>query len=268
MDTSSKNATNDLATTPVAVSAAAPVAVLVCDSQPLTVEGIRAVLSATSDLRVTGVCDGLALCREIARRQRPDLVLVDKAMGMQAVMDCIQDMRLADQDLEKLLVDNPGYTPTDARMFPVASRHRPMPKVIVWGVSITEAEALRFLQAGARGILRKTTAPSNLLTCLRTVQGGKNWMEDSVFREQPREERHSRSELTPRESQVMELVEHGLKNREIARELGIRPGTVKIHLKHIFEKTGVRGRYGLALTGLRQKGVLAMDRRYEGIEAR
>ena len=48
----------------------------------------------------------------------------------------------------------------------------------------------------------------------------------------------------------MELVEQGLKNREIGRDLGIRPGTVKIHLKHIFEKTGVRGRYGLALSGL------------------
>ena len=57
---------------------------------------------------------------------------------------------------------------------------------------------------------------------------------------------------------MLELVEQGLKNKEIARELGIRPGTVKIHLKHIFEKTGVRGRYGLALTGLKEKGVLEM----------
>ena len=40
------------------------------------------------------------------------------------------------------------------------------------------------------------------------------------------------------------------------RELGIRIGTVKIHLKHIFEKTGVRGRYGLALCGLKEKGAL------------
>ena len=66
----------------------------------------------------------------------------------------------------------------------------------------------------------------------------------------------------------MELVEHGLKNREIARELWIRPGTVKIHLKHIFEKTGVRGRYGLALTGLRQKGMLSVERPYEAAMAR
>ena len=57
---------------------------------------------------------------------------------------------------------------------------------------------------------------------------------------------------------VMELVEQGFKNREIAQELGIRPGTVKIHLKHIFEKTGVRGRHGLALNGLRQKGVISL----------
>jgi two-component system nitrate/nitrite response regulator NarL len=81
-------------------------------------------------------------------------------------------------------------------------------------------------------------------------------MEDTLFREAPRPDRYPRSELTPREQQVLELVEQGLKNKEIARELGIRPGTVKIHLKHIFEKTGVRGRYGLALTGLRQKGGL------------
>jgi DNA-binding CsgD family transcriptional regulator len=66
-----------------------------------------------------------------------------------------------------------------------------------------------------------------------------------------------RSPLTARELQIAELVENGLKNRDIGRALGIQTGTVKIHLKHIFEKTGVRGRYGLALTGLRRKGTLA-----------
>jgi DNA-binding NarL/FixJ family response regulator len=235
-------------------------AVLLCESQPLTVEGVRAVLASTGDLRVTGVCENLALCREISRRQRPDVVLIDKALGVQAVMDWIQDLRLADQDLERLMMAT--GRPGEGIAAP-ASATRTMPKAVVWGVSMTEAEALRFLQAGASGILRKSTSPSNMLNCMRTVVNGKNWMEDSVFREQPREDRHPRSELTPREQQVMELVEQGLKNREIARELGIRPGTVKIHLKHIFEKTGVRGRYGLALTGLRQKGVLSVERQME-----
>jgi len=239
--------------------------VLLCESQPLTVEGMRSVLAGTEDLRVAGACESLTLCREISRRQRPDVVVVDKALGMQAVMDWIQDLRLAEQDLERLMEATSRNADLEA---PLAGPARPLPKVVVWGVSMTEAEALRFLQAGAKGILRKSTAPSNLLSCLRTVVSGKNWMEDSVFRENPREDRHPRSELTPREQQVMELVEHGLKNREIARELGIRPGTVKIHLKHIFEKTGVRGRYGLALTGLRLKGVLAANGSYEPALAR
>jgi two-component system nitrate/nitrite response regulator NarL len=70
--------------------------------------------------------------------------------------------------------------------------------------------------------------------------------------------RSGRSPLTARELQVMELVERGLKNKDIGESLGIRTGTVKIHLKHIFEKTGIRGRYGLAISGLREKGLLAM----------
>lgn len=83
-------------------------------------------------------------------------------------------------------------------------------------------------------------------------------MEDSVFRDSTRPEGYPRSELTAREHQVLELVEQGFKNKEIALELGIRPGTVKIHLKHIFEKTGVRGRYGLAISGLRDKGLVSI----------
>jgi two-component system, NarL family, nitrate/nitrite response regulator NarL len=125
-------------------------------------------------------------------------------------------------------------------------------------VSITEAEALRFLQSGAKGILRKTSDVATVIACLEAVASGSSWMADSVFRDTHRMERQHRSELTPREQQVLELVEQGMKNKEIARDLGIRPGTVKIHLKHIFEKTGVRGRYGLALSVMREKGMLEL----------
>ena len=65
--------------------------------------------------------------------------------------------------------------------------------------------------------------------------------------------------MTAREQQVLGLVEQGCRNKEIAYELGIRPGTVKIHLKHIFEKTGVRGRYGLALNVLRDRTVATVQ---------
>lgn len=210
---------------------------LICDSQPVTAAGIRALLADVPHLFVLPNCDSLTAGRAAVREHTPKIVMLDKALGMQAVLEWITDLRL-----------------TFSR-----EGNRPVPAVVVWGVSMTEAEALRFLQAGARGIVRKTASPEVLVACLEAVAQGRSWMEDTVFRNTPTPERYHRSELTPREQQVMELVEHGLKNREIARELGIRPGTVKIHLKHIFEKTGVRGRYGLALSGMREKGILAVD---------
>ena len=81
-------------------------------------------------------------------------------------------------------------------------------------------------------------------------------MENEVMHDPFLPHRPKRSSLTPRELQVTELVERGYKNKEIGQSLGIRTGTVKIHLKHIFEKTGIRGRYGLAISGLKNKGLL------------
>jgi DNA-binding CsgD family transcriptional regulator len=69
--------------------------------------------------------------------------------------------------------------------------------------------------------------------------------------------RSGHSALTARELQVMELIEQGCRNKDIALALGIRTGTVKIHLMHIFEKAGIRGRYELAISGLKEKGLLA-----------
>src|SRR4029078_2243504 len=123
-----------------------------------------------------------------------------------------------------------------------------------------ESEALRYLKIGAKGIIGKTTDIGTFLCCLESVAEGSTWMEDSLFREAGGYQRATRTDLTRREQEVLELVEQGLRNKEIAAELGIRPGTVKIHLKHIFEKTGVRGRYGLALNGLRDRGSLSLTR--------
>jgi two-component system nitrate/nitrite response regulator NarL len=204
--------------------------VVVCDTQPISAEGLRTLLAAAGDLEFLASLNSLESATHLVTIQRPDIVIVDKGFGMRVVLDWIHDLKLADAS----------------------------PAVTVWGVSMTEAEALRLLQAGAKGIVRKTAGLENILSCLRTVASGRSWMEDCVFRDAGRPERYPRSELTPREHQVLEMVEQGFKNKEIALELGIRPGTVKIHLKHIFEKTGVRGRYGLAINGLKERGLVSM----------
>src|ERR1700733_11277615 len=204
--------------------------VVVCDTQPITAEGLRTLLAASADVEFLASLNTLEAATQLLTARPPDIVVVDRGSGMRVVLVGIHDLK------------RPGAAPA----------------VIVWGVSMTEAEALRLLQSGAKGIVRKTSDLESILSCLRTVASGRSWMEDCVFRDSARQERYPRSELTPREHQVLEMVEQGFKNKEIALELGIRPGTVKIHLKHIFEKTGVRGRYGLAISGLKERGLVSM----------
>jgi two-component system nitrate/nitrite response regulator NarL len=207
----------------------------ICETQPLTVHGLQHLLSATEDLAFGSAHATPAEWMVSVDAEKTDVLIIDKGLGAKTVLDALA-LLPAEHGLARSTV----------------------PAVVVWGMSVTEAEALRFLQSGAKGIIRKSADTATVLACLRAVSQGRSWMQDSVFRESAALEAQVRTDLTPREHQVMELVEQGFKNREIAQELGIRPGTVKIHLKHIFEKTGVRGRHGLALNGLRQKGVISL----------
>lgn len=204
--------------------------VAVCDTEPIAIEGLRSLASATPDLRLVGGETSLVAGMELFRSHTPAVAVIDKAFGIHAVMDWVAALR------------------SNGRA--VAS--------MVWGFGLSEAEALRLVQAGAAGVVRKTAPLESLLACLRSVAIGNTWMEECLLGENPRAVRSHRSNLTGRELQVLELVEQGLRNKDIALALGIQAGTVKIHLKHIFEKTGIRGRYGLALSGLKEKGMLGL----------
>ena len=197
---------------------------------PRDVRPVRSTETATG-LRDESSAPELKLAAAPEEREQFDAIVIDKGLGLTDVMEL----------LHKLTASSPS-TPA-----------------VVWGSAISEPEALRLLQAGARGILRRTSESGTLLTCLRAVTSGGTWMEDGIFGSTEKLYNRRRSELTHRESEVVGLVEKGLRNRDIARMLGIQTGTVKIHLKHIFEKTGVRGRYGLALTGLQNKGSITLS---------
>ena len=202
--------------------------IAVCDTEAIAIEGLRSLLEQTEGLRVIAAETSLADGMDAVRDLRPSILLVDKAFGAHAIIEWLATLRAVG----------------------------PKAAVVVWSGVISQPEALRFLQAGAAGVVRKTAPLATILKCLRTVAAGANWMEEDLLSEADRFVRFGHSPLTSRESQVMELVERGFKNKDIATNLGIRTGTVKIHLKHIFEKTGIRGRYGLALSGLKEKGLL------------
>jgi DNA-binding NarL/FixJ family response regulator len=203
--------------------------VVVCDTQPLAIEGLRAVLAEAQGLKFAGSMTTLAGAIELVRGMNPAVAILDRAFGVSAVIDALQRLR--------------SCTGTST---------------VVWGVGLSNSEALRIVQAGARGVLRKTSDTTHVVNCIHVVAGGGTWMEDTILQDPERAVSFTRSTLTAREHQVADLVERGLKNKDIAHSLGIQTGTVKIHLKHIFEKTGCRGRYGLALTGLREKGYVPL----------
>ncbi|MEZ5365844.1 MAG: response regulator transcription factor [Bryobacterales bacterium] len=200
------------------------ISVCLCDPQPVVHEGLRVLLEHSDDLSLADAVEDLRDAIDMAADHRPDVVIFDRSFGMHSVLESVAELRAK------------GLSA----------------KVVIWAASISDVECFRAIQAGARGIMKKTVEPEALYHCLRTVAGNQLWTENLYeTRDMPLERPRSRP-LTPREQEVAALVAKGMKNREIAETLGIATGTVKIHLMHIFEKTGIRDRFELALHGLRR----------------
>jgi two-component system nitrate/nitrite response regulator NarL len=168
--------------------------VLVCDKEPIAMEGLRSLLESAEGLRVVAAENSLEDGMDAARQLQPTVMFVDKAFGIAAVMDWVRALRAA-----------------KSRM-----------ATIVWSDFLSEAEALRFLQAGAAGVVRKTIPLNELMTCIRTVAAGGTWMDTALIRDVERPVRSGYFALTAREMQVMELVEQDYTNKDIELALGIR----------------------------------------------
>jgi DNA-binding NarL/FixJ family response regulator len=201
------------------------ISVFACESQPIVVEGLQKVLADCEDLVFSGWTAKASDALEAIQRVRPDVVLIDGSAGLTAALRLVGNLK------------------TGA---PVHS--------VLWVVDLPEMDAFRALQIGARGILKKTLPITTLLECLREVASGQIWMQQSA---QVSEflQRKEASRLTPREKDVVRLVCRGLRNKQIAENLHITPGTVKVHLMHIFEKTGLKDRLALAVHGRELAGV-------------
>jgi len=213
------------------------ISVFVCESQPIVVEGLRKILSETSDLTFVGSAARPADVLEAIPTVRPNIVLIDGSAGLTAAL--------------RLL----GHLKTAGPIHPV-----------LWVVDLPEMDAFRALQMGARGIIKKTLPPSMLIECLREVGAGQIWMQES---EQVSDflQRKDASRLTPREKEVVRLICRGLRNKQIAENLHITAGTVKVHLMHIFEKTGLKDRLALAVHGRELAGVEAQESEAAGAKS-
>lgn len=196
--------------------------VFVCESLPIVIEGVRTVLDVCPDLELAGTATSAAEALPLIGAAQPRVVLSDQSGGLRAALQFVAEIR----------------------------RVAPESKTVLWATVLAEVDSMRALQAGVRGILKRTIPVGTLVECLRAVAEGNLWIENSISNQVVGFiNRRTAPRLTTREQEIVQLVCRGYKNRQIAQELHITSGTVKVHLMHVFEKTGVKDRYELALRG-------------------
>ena len=196
------------------------ITVYVCESQPIVIEGLTRVLEGLDDLQLLGSSQSIDEALDSIGHHQPNIVLLDQAVGNRAAFELIPKIRMRSVNSHS----------------------------IFWVSTVTEVESFRALQSGVRGILKKTLPVSSVVECLRAVGRGNIWIENSISNQVVGFlNRRNLPRLTPREYEIVALICRGMKNKQIADALSITIGTVKVHLMHIFEKTGVKDRFELAL---------------------
>jgi two-component system, NarL family, nitrate/nitrite response regulator NarL len=111
-------------------------------------------------------------------------------------------------------------------------------------------KAVDLLDLDVEGILLSAACARSVIDCVESVRRGRKWVDPNVLRHLAKGKRPSQiaNSLTSREAEVAHLVSRGLHNKEIARELHLSVGTVKMYLHHIYGKLRLGGRTQLALS--------------------
>ena len=212
---------------------ASRIKVALVDDHTLFREGIKKILSLEPDIEIVGeAIDG------------DEVVLL--------LNHCRPDVLLLDIKMEKI---------NGLQVLPQIVGQYPQLRVIVLTAQINQAESVKAIKDGARGIILKHAASEFLIKGIRKVLEGELWADTSTMTrvveslsQKYRGERDSekdRKELSPREKEVVSLVASGSRNKEIANKLFISEQTVKTHLSNIFQKLELNDRLELALYAMR-----------------
>ena len=197
--------------------------VLLADDHPMIAAALQVLLRGTDFELVGRACTGTEAL-DLTEQLKPDLVLLDVHMPERTGLDVLRELReLRERD--------------DA------------PRVILLTAGMDDSQLLAADKLEPEGMVLKTSDPAHLMECMEEVRGGGRWLDSELTdRTQVAKEQASRApSLTPRERDLVELVRMGLKNRDIAAQLGVTEGTVKVYLHTVFDKVGVENRTELAM---------------------
>ncbi len=206
---------------------------IVADDHPVVLEGIARLIEREPDLELLARCEGGEATLAAVRAHSPDILVLDLNMPRLGGMEVLR--RAAQEELNL--------------------------RVVLLTADIDEDELLEAVRLGVRGVMLKEMAPDLLARCIRTVHAGGQWLERHLTGwtlERLLSPEGSRQQatwvLTSREIELARHVSRGLRNKEIALQLGITEGTVKTHLHRIYDKLGMAGRVELANYARRELG--------------
>jgi two-component system, NarL family, nitrate/nitrite response regulator NarL len=191
--------------------------VFLLSDQPVLLRGFEYVL-AGGGFEIAGSCQAGAFSRTLETSARPQLLLLDITAGLTfsdlgELHDCVPDC-----------------------------------PVVLWADALPLELMFKTLEFGVRGIVQRSAQPEQLVESLRKVAAGE--LQIGFGLPQDMSQVRRKVSLTPRERQIVLLLRQGLRNKQIAGEMTITEGTVKIYLFRLFQKLGVRNRFELARCGI------------------
>ena len=201
--------------------------VIVSDSEPIFRVGVRKIVAVEDDIRIVAQVESAAAAVTAVGRFNADLILLACAPGE-------------------------SKTETVSSILAIA----PAIKIVLVITDPSEEETVELLRRGACGIVTRSIAPDLLVRCIRKVHTGETWLDNKgvnwvieAYRAQaslltaPR----SRVKLSTKELQIITGVTQGLRNKDIAQEVGTTEQVVKNYLRKVYDKLGVSDRLELAL---------------------
>lgn len=195
--------------------------IVLVDDHAVVRRGLADLLASAPDLDVVGTAGDGGEAQEVVRAARPDVVVMDLQM--------------------------PGIDGVEATRA-ILAEHPDVQVLVLTSFSDSE-RIIAALDAGAVGYLLKDADPDEVIEGVRAVARGESPLHPKAAREllRARSRPTEKTQLTPREADVLRLVRQGLANKQIARRLGISERTVKAHLTSAFQRIGVTDRTQAAL---------------------
>jgi DNA-binding NarL/FixJ family response regulator len=214
-----------------APATSAPCRLVLVDDHPIVLDGLEQLFRLEPELEVVARCRDAAAALAAVDRHRPDVLILDLKMPGEGGIAVLQAL---------------------------AGRSE-APRVVLLTAALDEDELIDAVRLGARGVVLKEMAPQLLLEAVRRVAAGGEWLEEGLggraIKRLLARHRAAAAGLTVREEEIVRLAARGLRNREIADELHISEGTVKMHLHHVFTKLDCDNRVEMLLRA-RERGVV------------